>query len=163
MDIFREYCALLVYCINLEGSCCSFLIYRFCQCPDKRFIGQRFWFCLLCGLILTLMNVYWDETPMLLYLDLNSHWMFLNYCENPYTVTHEGEKWWHIYEKNHRGARMDFALNNFYPHFSSIIPTRLHFCFCIDFGQVFGWICAALLEFKTCTNVLEFETFVQPF
>ena len=54
----------------MEGSCCSFFIKRFCQSPDKRFVGQRFCFCLLWkGLILTLTNVYWDEAPML-YLDL---------------------------------------------------------------------------------------------
>ena len=44
------------------GLCCSFFIYRFRQCPAKRFIGQRFWFWLLWyKLILPLTNVYWDE------------------------------------------------------------------------------------------------------
>ena len=42
---------------------CSFFIYRFCQCPDKHLIGQRFWFCLLWYILILMQNVYLVDLP----------------------------------------------------------------------------------------------------
>ena len=45
---------------SIEGSCCSFIIYWFCLCPDECFIGECFQFSWLWyGLILLLTNLVW--------------------------------------------------------------------------------------------------------
>ena len=56
-----------------------FFINRYCQCPDKCFIGQRFWFCLLWyGLILTLTNL---DGPVIMHiLRMNSSHVFQTLC-----------------------------------------------------------------------------------
>ena len=62
-----------------------FLFTDFANVRTSVLFGQRFWFCLLrYGLILRLTNVYWDEAPILLYLDyiteLGSHCNFTCVC-----------------------------------------------------------------------------------
>ena len=50
----------------MEGSCWSFIIYMIC---DRNFIGQLFWFWLLCyGLILLLTKLWWYSMLLYLYL-----------------------------------------------------------------------------------------------
>ena len=77
----------------------------------KRFIDERFWFCLLWyGLILLLTNIYWDKASMLLHLDLKTNWHLLLPSSVICHIRNDGsEAKYELYILHHRYCETDLV------------------------------------------------------